>query len=134
MRQKPPAALLEDDEKWCRHCQTAVPGFYTTGARCKGCASRATHSAHVQKVYGISGAEYDELLKMQGHRCAICRQKPAKKRLAVDHDHKTGEVRGLLCATCNKGILGSAHDSLEILQRAVGYMESPPARELTRSS
>lgn len=53
------------------------------------------------------------------------------KALAVDHNHKTGEVRGLLCATCNGQLLArGARDSIEILESAVRYMKEPPARSV----
>jgi len=48
--------------------------------------------------YGISEEKYQELLQKQNHRCAICKK---RKRLCVDHDHETDEVRGLLCVSCN---------------------------------
>jgi hypothetical protein len=59
---------------------------------------------------GLSLAEYAEMSAWQGHRCAICgRPQPAEpgvadKSLAVDHDHETGRIRGLLCMNCNVGI------------------------------
>jgi len=78
-------------------------------------------------------AEYDALLAFQGGVCGICQNPPKRIRLSVDHDHKTGEIRGLLCAWCNRKILGSAHDSLSKLQSAVDYLSNPPARVFERS-
>lgn len=52
--------------------------------------------------YGITSEEYDHMLDMQDGRCAICRRSPRSKHLAVDHDHTTGHVRGLLCDRCNR--------------------------------
>ena len=54
--------------------------------------------------YGIDRAGYDRMLKEQDGACRICRKKPRTRRLAVDHDHKTNEVRGLLCSRCNEGL------------------------------
>src|SRR5207249_694982 len=51
---------------------------------------------------GVTDAEYDRLLAAQGGGCAICGNPPKTRRLHVDHDHKTGEVRGLLCHRCNR--------------------------------
>lgn len=65
----------------------------------------------IKKQFGIDEEDYNFLLKLQNKRCAICgRKEKAKvngvvKRLAVDHSHKTGKVRGLLCSKCN-GTLG----------------------------
>lgn len=62
----------------------------------------ADRNARFQRLYGITVEEYDRLLAEQGGVCARCKSEPqATLRLAVDHDHKTGEVRGLLCGPCN---------------------------------
>ncbi len=53
--------------------------------------------------YGITLLDYYQILKLQKGRCGICKCKPTqvKNKFAVDHDHKTGKVRGLLCVSCN---------------------------------
>jgi len=48
----------------------------------------------------------------------------------VDHDHDTGYIRGLLCSSCNKGVIGHLRDSVETLQRAITYLEDPPAQQV----
>ena len=53
---------------------------------------------------GVTDAEYDRLLSAQGGGCAICGNPPKTRRLHVDHDHKTGRVRGLLCHRCNRAL------------------------------
>ena len=55
------------------------------------------------KLYGLSNADYERLLNLQHFRCGICgiHQTDVYHTLAVDHDHETGRVRGLLCTTCN---------------------------------
>lgn len=121
-----PAAQWPPGCRWCSGCQSWVPLFYARGSRCVACSSKASHAGMIEKTYGITAAEYDRLFLLQGGRCAICRQRPGKKRFAVDHDHATGQVRGLCCARCNHDLLGAAHDSVEILQAAVGYLEAPP--------
>ncbi len=67
---------------------------------------------------------YNNLYKAQQERCAICRrhQSLVWKTLCVDHDHKTGEVRGLLCDNCNRGI-GLMNDDPALLKRAVEYLK-----------
>jgi hypothetical protein len=70
--------------------------------------------------YGISPVEYDTLFQNQGGRCAICREE-SEKPLYVDHNHKTGEVRGLLCTKCNPA-LGLFNDSIIILENAINYL------------
>lgn len=128
-----PSRLWPPGTRFCSGCQSFIPDFYASGSRCKACASAASHSAMVKKTYGIEGDEYTRLLALQSGRCAICRNKPKSKRLAVDHSHATGAVRGLLCKSCNKGILGSAHDSLNMLMAAVAYLDTPPTSGLWRA-
>lgn len=115
-------------ERWCAGCQSFVPLFYVSGSRCKACNSMAAHESRLEKVYGIDAAEYERIFKIQGGRCAICRNKPASIRFAVDHDHKTDEVRGILCKRCNHDLLGGGHDSIETLWNAVVYLIHPPAQ------
>lgn len=56
---------------------------------------------HLRIRYGISIEHYERLLRQQDGRCAICAASPGRSRLAVDHDHRTADVRGLLCFSCN---------------------------------
>jgi len=117
-----------EGERWCAGCQSMVPTFYTSGSRCKACVSMRAHAARLEKVYGIDKAEYDRILKLQGGRCAICRNQSRTIRLATDHDHKTGDVRGLLCKRCNHDLLGGGHDSVAVLWSAIQYLLFPPAQ------
>ncbi len=79
--------------------------------------------------FGLTPDDYDQMLAEQGGVCAICcrperstnPQSGEPKRLAVDHCHKTGRVRGLLCAPCNKAI-GAFDESEELLCRAITYL------------
>jgi hypothetical protein len=65
---------------------------------------------------------YDEILAEQLGVCAICGLPPNGRRLAVDHDHETGEIRGLLCAQCNFGLGNFGDDPLR-LHAAISYVE-----------
>jgi hypothetical protein len=124
-----PAARCPEGERWCAGCQSFVPHFYAQGSRCKACNSRATHAGHVQRTYGLSGEQYAELLEWQAGVCYICGQVPRVRRLAVDHDHRTGAVRGLLCANdefgCNV-VLARLLNDVDIARRALAYVERPP--------
>ncbi len=73
--------------------------------------------------HGISLEEYDVLVKAQNGICAICHQPETRRSLDVDHDHATGEIRGLLCTRCNR-LLGYAKDSAAILSSAIDYLET----------
>ena len=73
-----------------------------------------------QFAYNLSLDDFNDLLESQNHRCAIC-GKAFVHTPFVDHDHATGQVRGLLCRHCNV-ILGMAGDSCEILKNAFNYL------------
>ncbi len=78
------------------------------------------------KKYGLSEAEYNTLLARSDNRCEICNSPPKKYALSIDHDHKTGKVRGLLCYVCNKlliGRLGDREDSVELYLKASEYLK-----------
>lgn len=103
--------------KYCARCEAAV----------KRERSDAQHRARVAATYGLALDGYDRLYLAQGGRCYICRRATGKtRRLAVDHDHKTGKVRGLLCKSCNT-MLGHARDDPAMFYRAADYLELPPA-------
>lgn len=92
---------------------------------------RASRRAkRLEATYGITQEQYDSLYAYQGGKCYICQRATGKtKALSVDHDHKTGYVRGLLCSPCNKQILGHVRDDPAALQRAIDYLQSPPAQQ-----
>lgn len=75
-------------------------------ARCRECSSSSYRAWFIERTYGITLDEYDRLLASQGGVCAICAAEPNAdaKAFAVDHNHKTGMVRGILCQSCNLGI------------------------------
>lgn len=120
--------LAPEGTGWCAGCQTFrdLEDFGKGATACRACASAKQHGAMIEKTYGLTPDQYEALLKRQGGKCAICRAKPKSKRLAVDHDHGTGEVRGLLCSRCNHDLLGSAWDSLAMATALWHYMNTPP--------
>jgi len=79
-------------------------------------------------TYGITLDDYNKMLEAQNGVCAICGQKETRKSkyndytLSVDHDHKTGKVRGLLCHGCNN-CLGTLKEDIEIFQNAINYLK-----------
>lgn len=86
------------------------------------------HAARVQQTYGLRPGEYDELLAFQGGVCALCGKPGVKKRLSVDHCHKTGEVRGLIHAWENT-IVGRIRDSLTWAENLAEYLRESPAKK-----
>lgn len=137
--------------KTCPRCKIDKPltDFYKNkqnkdgrGAYCKTCTIKNTLSWRKEnkeradkhavknrrkaltKSYGITVEAYNELLQQQGNGCAICRR-PATLfpySLHIDHNHDTGNIRGLLCYKCNV-YLGYIKDSTETLTRAIAHLQ-----------
>lgn len=135
LRYKPVKDRMANQEKPCILCKVVKPfsDFHSSSSRvdgvgvyCRACFTdkyyRSRRSLIIEKRYGLSEGEYMRMHRRQGGRCLICRKKTLKK-LYVDHDHKTGAVRGLLCNRCNMG-LGYFNDNPEDLKSAVRYLES----------
>lgn len=79
-------------------------------------------SAQLKYTYGITLKEYEELLEEQKGVCAICHNICSTgKNLCVDHKHSIGNIRGLLCDKCNRG-LGAFDDNVELLKAAIKYL------------
>lgn len=86
----------------------------------------AARQSALKRTYGITLEQYDQLLKKQDGRCAIC-QRPREsfnKNLAVEHDHKTLEIRGLCCTFCNRYVIGRHRDPT-IFRQAAKYLTGP---------
>ena len=96
---------------------------------CKSCSTR---NSNIKRRYGITSDTVHEMYKAQDGKCKIC-LKPGdvfelgfvkrSKQLNIDHCHSTGEVRGLLCCLCNRG-LGSFKDKQEVLKQAIKYLKN----------
>ena len=134
------------EAKTCRNCKGSFPlsnftvhtrnkntGHTTYRPDCNPCIAAKKRSKYcsvknasqmLKKNYGITLAEYDQMAEAQGHKCAVCESTDPKgngARFAVDHDHKTGAVRGLLCQECNTGI-GKFRDDPALLTSAIEYL------------
>lgn len=83
--------------------------------------------SYLKLTYGLTLTDYDALYKQQNGLCKICQANNAKnkghKHLYVDHCHKTGIIRGLLCFPCNSAI-GQLEDNVENMKRAIEYLEN----------
>ena len=137
-------------ERTCNKCHQVKDleqGFYLTGRKtdkadarhyvCKECTKarvNANHKANpdaqrrrdLRRKYDISIEEYEQMLELQGGKCALCpKESPggrhAQAHWCVDHDHVTGKVRELLCNDCNL-VLGIIKDSPEHLGRMITYI------------
>lgn len=133
----------------CAKCgRNRAEKFYTSarGRVCESCRKERSRTAargqRLLETYGITLGEYDEILDVQGNKCAICGRKP-KYNLDIDHDHQAEKVfagagmdpvmarrmtvRGLLCKLCNRRLLPAVRDRVEPLAAAISYLQCPPA-------
>lgn len=112
---------------WCKDCAISVSSDWHRDNPART-ADHARRSG--LKAFGMTVDDYDQLLAAQGGRCWICKRKPHRdRRLAVDHSHRSGEVRGLLCHNCNT-TLGYMHENIEWFTRAAAYLTEPPSRQV----
>lgn len=116
-----------ENTKYCHECDTIkdLKDFHyykkteTYNTICKDCK----HIISRIQRYKITKEEYIRLLSKSNEKCAICGNNCLTgKSLAVDHDHKTGIVRGFLCQKCNIGI-GHLNDDIKLLNSAINYLE-----------
>ncbi len=83
--------------------------------------------SNLKRLYHITLEEYNNMMNKQNGVCAICGRSEldinqfGSRSLSVDHDHRTGQVRGLLCNRCNR-LLGFADDNLELLSKCIKYI------------
>jgi len=116
-------------KKPCRYCgeefqPTAPSHLYCSSS----CSDNGVIQRHYKKSYGLTYEEVKKLRAEQDHRCAICGEEGflmnsrVKSSLNVDHDHKTGKVRSMLCHNCNRG-LGLFQDDPQRLRKAAAYLE-----------
>ena len=136
----------------CKICNEAKPltEFYQTvrnvepygyHGKCKSCYVKKQQENYdlikkrdenLKRVYGIGIEEYNTLLEKQNNRCAICESTDPKGRKSgrgggvdvfyVDHDHKTGNVRGLLCNICNR-TMGYIGENSNVLEEMINYLQ-----------
>lgn len=134
------------ETKVCNKCNTekSLEEFYKDSSKkcgyrycCKKCAvilamnfskrrlSNYNKNVNLKLLYNISLEDYEQMLINQGGNCKICNcpQDTYKRALAVDHCHKTGKVRGLLCHSCNIG-LGAFRDNTVLLEIAIDYLNA----------
>lgn len=123
-----PRVDVPEGHRYCRTCgeikphsewqrnRSASDGLATLCRSCKAVKGRA---GHLKRHYGLTEAERDEMVASQMGLCVICLKAPA---VHVDHCHKTGRVRGVLCFNCNSAI-GKLGDDPDAVRRAAAYLE-----------
>lgn len=88
-----------------------------------------TRDLALRRVFGITLEDYKQILAAQGHRCPVCLKQLYGISNPVDHDHKTGVIRGILCPFCNRRRVAQ-HNDWELVQRMADYLKTNPARRV----
>lgn len=110
----------------CRKCSATIAKKYRKHHRVALIAHTRRHN--LKRHFGITPDVYNSMFSAQNGLCALCGNpetalyKGNRRRLAVDHDHTTGKIRGLLCTRCNNGI-GAFGDSINLLKTAISYLQ-----------
>lgn len=131
----------KDEYVICKKCKKTkhIIQFTTTELRsiwpscreCKKHYQKEQHRKnHLKSTYKITNEQYDFMLLQQQNKCKICNKEETMihqstdkiKKLSVDHSHKTGKIRGLLCANCNL-MIGHAKEQSHVLKNAAIYLE-----------
>jgi len=118
--------------KTCSECGYTGLNFEATRKQCKKCRKKyltkyrknnkkKIRDQQVEKKYGLLPDEFDSILKQQGGGCKTCGYSSPKHHLSIDHCHKTGVVRGLLCPWCNLA-LGYVKDDAKILANLIVHL------------
>ena len=127
----PQLNLEADGRVKCKGClgifnQNEFPKLHESKYFCRPCIRAYMHKVQIAKI-GCTPEQYDVLYKEQNGRCAVCgkeyghiTRRGVRAKLAVDHDHGSGEIRGLLCTGCNRGLGYLGEDNLK---KAVEYLE-----------
>lgn len=139
--------IPKEGNKYCPTCEVEKPleSFYNVSTRfdgkskaCKICSNKIDmkykkdnkkykeyiHKCTLKRKFNLSLDEYNQMFTKNNGCCYICNrhQTSFKTRLAVDHCHTTGKIRGLLCSPCNTA-LGSFKDNIDILNKAINYLK-----------
>jgi transcription elongation factor Elf1 len=136
----PKLQVIEDGKKECTRCgdTLSLDFFYQKPSgryksECMNCKRDIDREYYLrnkgkakddflQKTYGVTTKDVERMRVEQDYECATCGEEESGRGLFVDHDHETGEVRGLLCQNCNTA-LGMAKDNVETLKNMIRYLE-----------
>ncbi len=116
------SATAKGISSWCKSCKKAWRSQWRKENPEK--VKAQDFKSDLKKHYGITSEQYYQMIEDQKNCCACCGQSAEnfKRGLHVDHDHTTGQVRGLLCTECNPG-LGYFQESTERLEMAIAYLK-----------
>lgn len=128
--------LSENFHQGCNVCEKFlhISNYYLNSKVCKACHKKRSkiwneknvqrrrimhRKSHLKNKYSLTIDQQNELLKLQSEACAICF---SVENLCIDHCHKTGKVRKILCRKCNSG-LGMFNDDIKLIEKAYKYMK-----------
>lgn len=125
--------------RWCARCQCMVRLSDCAGSQCKACASIGSRRSRVKTTFGLDDPTVQWLRDKQLGKCAICRVRPRRADLHIDHDHHLSDehkcgtgcpkcVRGMLCTICNGTLLVAGKHDPQIFLNAAMYLMNPPMR------
>jgi hypothetical protein len=120
------AAYWLDVEKSREQLRDRMRERYATNPEHRSKAADNARKRHLWECYRLTPEGYAAIEKFQGGVCAACGKPSERVRLAVDHDHKTGRIRGLLCWVCNRA-LGFIRDRVDTAEGIALYLNDPPA-------
>lgn len=112
---------------WCKLCTNKDNRAREKRSKEKWANTRK--NGYLKQHYGISLEDYQKLLEIQGGKCKVCQTtdsgRKTSKFLSVDHCHKTGKVRGIVCSTCNSiiGFIEKTQDIKTTLKNLNAYLE-----------
>ncbi len=116
------AQSSDGKHSWCRDCKQKKACLYNA----RPDEQQKIRARNLKRNYGITPQDYDRLYESQKGMCFLCgragKRTGLREGLAVDHNHQTGKIRGLLCNTCNRA-LGLFREDVTVLQRAVRYLD-----------
>lgn len=119
--------LPKNGFKYCTGCDIEHPisSFYNVhrSAKCKKCFGEDSKWVHMKRKYGLSKIDFENLIRLQSGQCCVCWEELIPSNTNVDHCHKTGIVRGLLCTDCNLG-LGFLKDNVNNIHRSIAYLQT----------
>jgi hypothetical protein len=121
------ASASEPNGLSCQRCNSPLTGRQRRWCTDPVCVEERTRWFWVSKTYNLSKSQYFEILEHQGNVCGLCGD-PFKEGQTphIDHDHKTGYVRGIVHAYCNVRLLHKLRD-WKTAQKVADYLRVPPA-------
>jgi len=112
-------------QSMCKECASLIRKERYLSNRDK--EKNRSYSNRIKRLYGITEFDYNKMIEKQNGKCAICGSikigRGKTNKFCIDHNHKTGKVRGLLCHNCNV-LLGKLSDNIKLCQNIIKYLKS----------